>query len=63
MESVGDWLSGAGAILLWSVAAIVACILFEAACNGLGWLTQRLLQVNEPDQFIWRGRSPLSKES
>jgi hypothetical protein len=49
--------------LLWSLAAIVACILFEAGCNGLGWLTQRLPQVNEPDQFIWRGSSPLSKES
>ena len=60
MQFVSDCLSGAGALLLWSVAAIVACVLFEAGWNAVGWLTQRVFPVTEPDRYVWRGRISLS---
>ena len=40
-----QFVSGAGAALLWGLAAIVACVLFKVAFNALGWITDRVLQL------------------
>jgi hypothetical protein len=42
---VRDCLSGTGAALLWSLAAIVACVLFKAVFSALGWITERVFQL------------------
>jgi hypothetical protein len=60
MQFVSDCLSGAGVVLLWGVATIVAAVLFQAGCNAVGWLTQRVFHVTEPDRYVWRGRISLS---
>jgi hypothetical protein len=51
MQFAGDWaqlasdcLSGAGALLLWGLATIVACFLFKGVFGGLGWITERVFQ-------------------
>jgi hypothetical protein len=40
-----QFVSGAGAALLWGFAAIIACVLFKGAFNALGWITDRVLQL------------------
>jgi hypothetical protein len=40
-----QFVSGAGAVLLWGLAAIVACVVFKAAFSALGWITDRVLQL------------------
>jgi hypothetical protein len=60
MQFVSDCLSGAGVVLLWGVATIVAAVLFQAGCNAVGWLTQRVFPVTEPDRYVWRGGISLS---
>ena len=55
MQFVSDCLLGAGAVVLWSVATIVAAVLFQAGWNAVGWLTQRVFQETEPERYILRG--------
>jgi hypothetical protein len=55
MQFVSDCLSGAGAVLLLSVATIVACGFFEAGFNAIGRLTQRVFQLAEPQEY-WARR-------
>ena len=45
VEFAGDCLPGVGALLLWGLAAIVACALFKAAFKALEWITDRVLQL------------------
>ena len=40
-----QFVSGAGAALLWALAAILACVLFKAAFNTLGWIMDHVLQL------------------
>ena len=62
MQFVSDCLSGAGVVLLWSVATIVAAVLFQAGCNAVGWLSQRGFQETEPELYVLRDaeRPPLA---
>ena len=60
MEFVMDCLSGIGAILLWGVAAFVACPFFKAAFNALGWITGRAIELSDrpyagDPSFEWSG--------
>ena len=52
MQFLGDWaelvrdcVSGAGALFFWGLATIVACFVFKAVFNTLGWITERAFQL------------------